>query len=262
MADLKINPATPSIYALEETILFLRPTNEDAILGVEATENDFCRFEVAPQEEPTDPPVDEVVPESHKTHDHPFALRLGFDTIENPSRDGFTVGGSGCDINFARLRAKCYFVIHYAMQSGALMVSARVPISIGGTDLESMQSLLLMNLSKIRCETVDLVVEFPDIRDCAQSHKAHYQRYFARLGYKEVPYLPTSLAKSLSVGSVKSVGKLGQGGFGIVYKVVHKSKGTEFAMKLLNGKPSDYKEVEVLKNLHHVSQNFTIRCMY
>lgn len=257
MGDLKINSATPSTYALEETILFLRPTTEDAILGVEATENDFCRFEVAPQEEPTDPLVtSEVVPESQtpdKTQDHPFALRLGFDTIKNPSRDGFTVGGSGCDINFPTLEAKCYFVIHYAVQSGALMISARVSISIGGTDLKCMESLLLMNLSKIRCQTVDLVVEFPDIRDYAQSHKAHYQRYFARLGYKEVPYLPTSLAKSLSVGSVKSVGKLGQGGFGVVYKVVHKSKGTLFAMKLLNGKPSDYKEVEVLKNLHHVS---------
>lgn len=154
MGDLKLNPAISSSYSLEETILFLRPATKGAILGVHATENDYCRFEVPLPEEQTDPLVDEalceeltettseVAPESQTPvkapHDHPFALRIGFDTIENPSRDGFTVGGSGCDINIPTLTKRCHFVIHYAMQSGALMISARVPLSIGGTNLSSM----------------------------------------------------------------------------------------------------------------------------
>lgn len=98
MADMKLNPATQSSYALDETIVFLRPHNEDAILGVNAAENDYCRFEVAPLEEPTDPLLEEtpdeelakttseVAPQSQSPvmatpHVHPFALRLGFDTI-------------------------------------------------------------------------------------------------------------------------------------------------------------------------------------
>lgn len=276
MANPKINPANPSIYALEETILFLRPATEDAILGVHATDNDYCRFEVPPPEEQTDPLVDEplcedltettskVAPKSQTPvkAPHPFVLRIGFDTIEDPSPNGFTVGNLGCDINIPTLRAECHFVIHYAMQSGALMISARDPLSIGNTDLSFMQSLLLMHRSKIRCGGVELVVEFPDISDCAQSHKAHYQRYFERLGYKKARYLPTSLADSFSVGSIKIVGPLGHGGFGIVYKVVHIHTGTLLAMKLLNGKPSNYKEVNILKKLRHVSQNSTIRCIY
>lgn len=98
------------------------------------------------------------------------------------------------------------------MQSGALMITARIPISIADTDLECVESLLLMHGSKIRCKNVDFLVEFPDIRDCAQSHKAYYQRYSACLGFKDAPYLPISSAKSLFVGSLKSVGTLGQGG--------------------------------------------------
>lgn len=109
---------------------------------------------------------------------------------------------------------------------------------------------------------MELVVEFPDIHDCAKSHKAHYQRYFERLGIENAPYLATSSADTLSVRSVRTVARLGQGGFGIVWKVVHKRSGTLFAMKLLNGKLSDYKEVDVLKKLRHVSQNSTIWCIY
>lgn len=146
------------------------------------------------------------------------------------------------------------------MQSGALMLTASIDMSIGDTDLRYGESLLLMHGSKIRCKGVEFLVEFPDIRDCAQSHKANYQRYSACLGFKDAQYLPTSLAKSLSVGSFKSVGTLGQGGFGIVYKVVHQRNGTLFAMKLLNGKPSNYKEVDILKNLRHVSQDSTVGC--
>lgn len=99
MADLKVNPATPSNYSFDQTIVFLRPTTEDAILWVNATQNDYSRFEVAPPEEPTDSLVEEtldeeltktiseVIPQSHipikaAPHIHPFALRLGFDTIE------------------------------------------------------------------------------------------------------------------------------------------------------------------------------------
>lgn len=274
MADLKINPATPSNYALDQTIVFLRPSSEGAILGVNATENDYCRFKVAPPEEPTDllveetlDEVSEVTSQSHTPvkaapHVHPFALRLGFDTFENPPRDGFTVGGLGCNINLPTLEARCYFVINYVMESGALMITASISISIGDTKLRPLKSLLLMHGSKIRFQELDFLVEFPDLRDCAQSHKAHYQRYSARLGFKDAPYLQTSLAKSLCVGRFWSLGTLGKGGFGIVYKVVYQHTGTLFAMKLLNGEPSDYKEVEILKKLRHVSQNFTIRCIY
>lgn len=167
MAELKMNPATRSSYALDETIVFLRPSNEDAILGVNATENDNCRFEIAPPEEPTDRILEktldeelaettsEVAPQSltpvmAAPHVYPFALRLGFDTIDNPPPDGYTVGGSRYKINLPILEAMCNFVIHYVMQSGALMITAHVPISIGDTDLEYGQSLLLMHGSKIR----------------------------------------------------------------------------------------------------------------
>lgn len=193
MADLKMNPVTRSRYALDETILFLRPITEDAILGVNATENDYCRFEIAPPEEPTDPilegPLDGELAETTSEialqsltavmadpQVYPFALRLGFDTIENPTQNRFTVGGLGCTINLPTLEAMCYFLIHYVMQSGALMITTHVSISIGDTDLEYGQSLLLMHGSKIRCQRVEFSVEFPDIRDCAQSVKANYQR--------------------------------------------------------------------------------------
>lgn len=274
MADLKINPATPSNYALDQTIVFLRPTSKGAILGVNATENDYCRFKVAPPEEPTDLLLEETLDEvsgvtsqSHTPvkaapHVHPFALRLGFDTFKNPPRDGFTVGGLGCNINLPTLEARCYFVINYLMESGAPMITASMFISIGDAEIRPLQSLLLMHISKNRFQELDFLVEFPDLRDCVQSHKAHYQRYTALLGFKDAPYFRTSLAKSLCVGSFRTQGVLGQGSFGIVHKVVHQHKGTLFAMKLLNGKPSDYKEVEILKKLRHVSQNFTIRCIY
>lgn len=274
MADLKINPATPSNYALDQTIVFLRPTSKGAILGVDATENDYCRFKVAPPEEPTDllveetlDEVSEVTSQSHTPvkaapHVHPFALRIGFDTFKNPSREGFTVGGLGCNINLPTLEARCYFVINYVMESSALMITASIPIAIGDTYLSPMKSLLLMHSSKIRCQELDFLVEFPDLRDCVQSHKAHYQRYSALLGFKQAPYFRTSLAKPLCFGSLRYLGTLGQGGFGTVYKVVHEHKGTLFAMKLLHGTPSNYKEVEILKKLRHVSQNFTIRCIY
>ena len=205
MADLKINPATPSNYALDQTIVFLRPSSEGAILGVNATENDYCRFKVAPPEEPTDllveetlDEVSEVTSQSHTPvkaapHVHPFALRLGFDTFENPPRDGYTVGCLGCNINLPTLEARCYFVINYVMESGALMITASISIFIGDTKLRPLKSLLLMHGSKIRLQEVDFLVEFPDLCDCAQSHKAHYQRYSARLGFRDAPYLQTSL---------------------------------------------------------------------
>lgn len=200
MAELNRDPATSSTYVLEQTILFLRPTTKDAILGVDATENDYCRFEVCPPEEPTDTLVDdetliettlEVAPQSQTPvkapHNHPFALRLGFDTIENPSRDGFTVGGLGCNINLPTLEAKCCFVIHYVMQSGALMISAHVPISIGDTDLRFNQSLLLMHRSKIRCETVNLVVEFPNISRLCPVAQGPLSEVLRTLGLQRSP---------------------------------------------------------------------------
>lgn len=66
MAYLKINPATSSNYALDQTIVFLRPTTKEAILGVNATENDYCRFEVAPLVEPTSPLVEGTLDEEFK----------------------------------------------------------------------------------------------------------------------------------------------------------------------------------------------------
>lgn len=74
MADPNRKPAALSNYALDQTILFLRPITADAILDVNAKKNDRYRFKVAPSEEPTDPLVEEapviekiseVTPQSH-----------------------------------------------------------------------------------------------------------------------------------------------------------------------------------------------------
>lgn len=285
MADPNRKPAALSNYALDQTILFLRPITADAILDVNAKQNDRYRFEVAPSEEPTDPLVEEapviekiseVTPQSHTPVNtaplersraapdvHPFALRLGFDTIENPSRNGFTVGGVGCHINLPTLEPECYFVINYIMKSGALMITARIPILVEKTILRCENSLLLMHGSRIRCnKQIKFLVEFPDIHDCAQSHKANYQTYSARFGFENAQYLPTSLDNPLFVGPLKSVGILGEGAFGVVHKAVHKHTGALFAMKILRGKVSDYKEVQILQKLQHVSQIFTIKCLY
>ena len=285
MADPNRRPAALSNYALDQTILFLRPITADAILDVHAKENDRYRFEVASSEEPTDPLVEEtlaiekiseVTPQCHTPVNtsplersraapdvHPFALRLGFDTIEKPSRNGFTVGGLGCHINLPTLKPKCYFVIQCIMKSGALMITARSSISVEKIILRCENSLLLMHGSKIRCnKQIKFLVEFPDIYDCAQSHEANYQTYSARFGFEDARYLPTSLDKPLYVGPLKSVGILGEGGFGVVHKAVHKHTGALFAMKILRGKVSDYKEVQILQKLQHVSQIFTIKCLY
>lgn len=98
---------------------------EAAIVVVNAAENDHYRLEVAPFKKPMDHELEEENPEvTHKSHSslkhnslshtpfnerpceedankfsHSFALRLGFDTIKNPSSNGFTVGGAlACNI--------------------------------------------------------------------------------------------------------------------------------------------------------------------
>lgn len=44
MADLKKKPIASSKYDLYQTILFLHPMTEDAILGLNATENDHYNY--------------------------------------------------------------------------------------------------------------------------------------------------------------------------------------------------------------------------
>lgn len=116
-------------YIVDQTIVFLRPMNQEAIAVLNATENHPYRFEVAPPDKPTDQQfrnilykdfsssedsreqllgkISEVAPQTHNSSSsvsaessginiksHPFAFRFGFDSVENPSREGFTFGGT------------------------------------------------------------------------------------------------------------------------------------------------------------------------
>lgn len=97
-------------------------------------------------------------------------------------------------------------------------------------------------------------VEFPERNHCLQAHKENYQRYSERLGVIDARYMRTSALDRISIRDYKFSGFLGQGGFGAVHLAVHIRTGAVVAMKLItNGKPSDRKEIETMRNLHHVS---------
>ncbi len=100
---------------------------------------------------------------------HPFAFRFGFDSVENPSREGFTFGCMPqCNVQLGS-STKRQFRIHYAFKSGALLITADMPILVGGTRLSKSRSLVLMSNTIITypCEAdISFLVEFPDINHC------------------------------------------------------------------------------------------------
>lgn len=136
-------------FILHETIFFLRPQSEEAVEVVNAKENDPYRFQFAPPNEPTDQrsgevfdedfassgesgeqlsgKMSEAAPQTHNPPNpvstgssrgacgtYPFVLRFGFDSVENPSKEGFTFGTTpGCEVQLLRLEAKNHFRILY-----------------------------------------------------------------------------------------------------------------------------------------------------
>lgn len=131
---------------LQQTIFFLRPISEKAIEVFNAKENDPYRFELAPPYEPTgqhsgevsnedftSPVESEEHPQTHNPPNpaptecsrdacqtHPFVLRFGFDSVENPSKNGSMFGDTpGCEVQLLTKDAQRYFSIHYNFNSGA-----------------------------------------------------------------------------------------------------------------------------------------------
>lgn len=129
MAKSKKEHTSMPMFILHETIFFLRPQSEKAIEVVHATENYPYRFQFAPPNEPTGQlsgevfeeedfassgesgeqlfEMSEAAPQTHNPPDpvstassrgacgtYPFVLRFGFDSVENPSKEGFTFGNT------------------------------------------------------------------------------------------------------------------------------------------------------------------------
>lgn len=203
--------------------------NPKAIAVLNATENDLYRFEVAPPNKPTDQPLGkffdkdftsseesgerllgkmaEVAPRTPNpsnsvstesggviTQSHPFAFRFGFDSVENPSREGFTFGGMPeCNVQLLRPNAQRHFWIHYAFKSGALLITADMPIYVGGTLLRKYQCSVLMPDTIINSYEAEIsfFVEFPDINHCVDLHRENYRRYSMRCGLNNSSYMQT-----------------------------------------------------------------------
>lgn len=290
MANSKKQHASMPKYTLDQTIFFLRPINKEAIAILNATENDPYRFEVAPPDELTDQPsgeisdedfassgesgeqlhgkMSEVAPQTHNPSNsvstessrdacqiHPFAFRFGFDSIENPSRNGFTFGGAPrCDVQLTTPKAKRYFRIHYVFKSGALLITAYEPITVGDKRLQKSQSLALMPKMMILCgEDILFSVEFPDVDHCAESHMENYRQYSMKCGVDDALYMPTFTVLRPVIEHHICLAVLGKGGFGTVYEAVNMQNGKKVALKLTVGEPSISKEVEIMQELRHVS---------
>lgn len=297
-------------YALEidQTIVFLRPLNEDAIAVLNDPENVPYRVEIGPRERPSDQqsgyvsdgegaspgkpkdPWDQLSGDISRDKAAPLgepdgqllgesfdvtlqspldgtfcksscevvrssALRLGCGSIEPPSRAGFTFGGNpGCSIMLPFSLRKRDFTIHYNLESGALMVTAKSKVKIGGTVIQKGKSLLLMRNTILDCLIMKFSVEFPDISRCLQAHKDNCKRYSERLDVKDARYMQTSIDPRVSIGKYQSADTLGHGGFGTVHLAVDKHTGAPVAMKMITkeSKTSDMREIETMKNLHHV----------
>lgn len=252
-------------FELDQTIVFLRPLNNLAIAVLNAADNHPYRVEVGPprglsDQQPGDISDGEVAspgePESGCDAVCPSVLRLGFDSIEPPSLAGFTFGNSPqCNIILPLSPSEIDFTIHYILKSGALMVTASTSIMVGNTMIKSRQSLLLMQNTILRFADMIFSVEFPEIKHCLQAHKENYQRYSKRLEVKNARYMQTSALDALFIKHYRSEAILGKGGFGTVHLAVNTYTGDLVAMKMIiaNGKTSDMKEIETMRNLHHVS---------
>lgn len=283
MAQLKKEHTTMTQSILQQTICFLRPISEEAIEVLNAIENDPYRFELAPPNKPTDQLSGEVSDEDFaspveseehlQTHNppnsaptgsrdayqpHPFVLRFGFDSVENPSKKGFTFGDTPeCQVQLPTKEARRYFSIHYNFNSGALLIRAHMDIRVGHKTLTSSQSLVLMPDMEItlRHRQIMFSVEFPDISHCVELHKENYRRYSMRCGLNNAPYMQTITEDHELIAGHGCLNPIGRGGFGTVYEAINMSSGRKVALKHILGNASIMKEVEILRELRHVRKN-------
>ena len=295
MANSKNQDTSMPKYLVDQTIFFLRPTNQEALAVLNATENDLNRFEVAPPNKPTDQPLGKIIDKdstssqesgeqmpgvapqaqnpsnsvSSETSDvillnHPFAFRFGFDSVENPSREGFTFGCMPqCNVQLGSSTGR-QFRIHYAFKSGALLITADMPVLVGGIRLSKSRSLVLMSDTIITypCEAdISFFVEFPDISHCVDLHRENYRRYSMRCGVKNFSYERTFTQEQI-IHNHRYLMPIGTGGFGTVYKAINLQNGRKVALKVTQGEPTIMKEVEIMQKLRHVRQNLLISSMY
>lgn len=126
------------------------------------------------------------------------------------------------NIKFLGLKESCYFKIYYLFKTEALMITVYKFTKIRHTVLQEGQSLLMMHNTILLCTVkLEFLVDFPDIRNCAQSQKTYYQIYAAQFGFNNPLYLPTFRGDPFSVKKYQTMGRLGEGSFGTVYKGVH-----------------------------------------
>ena len=222
--------------SVDQTILYLRPQAAN-IEVLDNPANQPWLFTVAPPPEPVDTPLEGCdPPQDHgrgsreSTPDpDPISqrvLRLGFDSIEKPSARGFEFGSQpNSDVNvpcYGRSPIVAYFRIHYNFDSGALLITALHRIRLGSAILKKQQSLVLVAGTSIRCGgNHEFIVEFPDISNCLEEYKRNYQKYTAKVGFPDAPYLISFREDSLQLGlKHKSVAILGKGAFGEVHKAI------------------------------------------
>ena len=270
--------------SVAQTILYLRPQTA----GVEVLDivaNEPYVFIVAPSSEPVDIPLGEIpnfaptnpLSPYNALHDlgrgsrestpglypiSPRVLRLGFDSIENPSARGFEFGSrSNSDVKVLSydsnpIKTNAYFRIHFNFTSGALLITALDRLKVGTVCLNKQQSLLLMAGMSIHCGgKFEFAVEFPDISNCAEEHERNYQVYAAKVGFPDAPYLVSSREDLPPIGAEhRSKAILGKGAFGEVHKALNTKDGKAFAIKVLSGGgESEIKEVNIMSRLCHVN---------
>lgn len=189
---------------------------------------------------------------------HPFVLRFGFDSVENPSKKGFTFGDTPeCQVQLLTKDAQRYFSIRYNFNSGALLIRAHMPIQVGAKPLRRSQSLVLMPDMEImlRHQHIMFSVEFPDISHCVELHKENYRRYCMRCGLNNASYMQTITEDHELIAGHRCLSPIGRGGFGTVYEAINMSSGRKVALKHILGNASIMKEVEILRELRHVRKN-------
>jgi hypothetical protein len=204
--------------SLAQTILYLRPQRSEAVEVLDILANEPYVFKVAPPPEPVDIPLGEIPdlfftsylsPYDNASLDHgkvsrksspglysicPRVLRLGFESIDLLSPEGFTFGsGPTSNVkvpyyskNPSKDPLKAYFRIYYNFNSGALLITALDKIKVGSARLKKKQSLLFMANTRIQCgNEFEFTVESPDISNCAKEHERNYQKYAVKLGFPD-----------------------------------------------------------------------------
>lgn len=252
-------------FEFDQTIIFFRPLNNDAIAVLNAVDNRPYRVKVDSPKKPSDQQPRDIsnrevmsLGESESGYNPPFpsVLRLGFDSIEPPSLARFMFGGlSECNFKLLLSLAEISFTIHSVFKSGALMVTAGTGrITVRDSLIEKCQSLLLTHNTILICKTMKFSVEFPEMKDRFQAHKANYQHYSKRFQVNNARYIQLSHLDTLSIKHYKYTAVLGKGGFETVHLAINSKTGRLVVMKLItNSQTSHVKEIETMRNLHHVS---------